>query len=225
VIGSSLKLYLSKFFCSTLTDVLQNTVINFGGKQGQKQTKSKGKGRVIVMDEVDGVSGNSDRGGLSEISQLIKTTKTPIICICNDRQDLKMRTLANHCYDLRFQRPTKSEILARLRIIGEREGLQMDDNAIDFLIESTSNDIRQMLNAMQMWRKSSDSMGYKDLKDNMASMEKDGNLRLNPFDATSKIFNDVKSKSVSDRLECYFVDYSLVPLMVSEQYAKAISAR
>ena len=41
--------------------------------------------RVIVMDEVDGMGG-SDRGGIQALIQIIKETKTPIICICNDRQ-------------------------------------------------------------------------------------------------------------------------------------------
>jgi len=42
------------------------------------------KKSVIIMDEVDGC-GSSDRGGISALIQVIKNTKTPIICICNDR--------------------------------------------------------------------------------------------------------------------------------------------
>jgi len=36
------------------------------------------------MDEVDGC-GASDRGGIAALIAIIKQTKTPIICICNDR--------------------------------------------------------------------------------------------------------------------------------------------
>ena len=39
---------------------------------------------VIIMDEVDGV-GAGDRGGIAALIKVIKTSKTPIICICNDR--------------------------------------------------------------------------------------------------------------------------------------------
>lgn len=35
------------------------------------------------MDEVDGMS--SDRGGSKALIDIIKLTKVPIICICNDR--------------------------------------------------------------------------------------------------------------------------------------------
>ena len=39
---------------------------------------------VIIMDEVDGV-GAGDRGGIAALIKVIKSSKTPIICICNDR--------------------------------------------------------------------------------------------------------------------------------------------
>lgn len=53
------------------------------------------------MDEVDGV-GAGDRGGLQALIQVIKDSKVPIICICNDRQSMKIKSLANYCYDLKF---------------------------------------------------------------------------------------------------------------------------
>jgi replication factor C subunit 1 len=62
------------------------------------------------MDEVDGMAGNEDRGGVAELIQLIKTSKIPVICMCNDRNHPKIRSLANHCFDLRFQRPRIEQI-------------------------------------------------------------------------------------------------------------------
>ena len=41
--------------------------------------------QLIIMDEVDGMS-SGDRGGVTAIIDMIKKTKIPIICICNDRQ-------------------------------------------------------------------------------------------------------------------------------------------
>lgn len=46
--------------------------------------------------------------------------QVPIICICNDRGSTKVRSLANHCYDLRFHRPNKARLLlveARFRVV------------------------------------------------------------------------------------------------------------
>lgn len=64
---------------------------------------SQGK-KLIIMDEVDGMSAG-DRGGAQELGRIIKVTQTPIICICNDRENPKIRTLASACYDLVFSRP------------------------------------------------------------------------------------------------------------------------
>lgn len=44
---------------------------------------------------------------------LIKNSKIPIICMCNDRNHQKIRSLANYCFDLRFQRPRVEQIKVR----------------------------------------------------------------------------------------------------------------
>ena len=48
------------------------------------QFQGKLKKMCILMDEVDGLSAG-DRGGSGAIIEVIKKTKVPIICICNDR--------------------------------------------------------------------------------------------------------------------------------------------
>lgn len=88
----------------------------------KKPTKAKGKqgasapavssaaastqrlpGKCIIFDEVDGMGGNEDRGGLRVLTQFIKKTKVPVICICNELSP-KLKTLRSYCIDLRFSR-------------------------------------------------------------------------------------------------------------------------
>jgi replication factor C subunit 1 len=68
------------------------------------------------MDEVDGV-GAGDRGGINALIQIIKATRTPIICICNDRMNKKLQSLVNYCYDLKFARPSSEAMLKRVQLI------------------------------------------------------------------------------------------------------------
>lgn len=82
------------------------------------------------MDEVDGV-GAGDRGGLGALIQVIKQTKTPIICICNDRMNRKLQSLVNHCLDLKFNKPSKDAILRRVRRIMQEQGLNVDRDTLD----------------------------------------------------------------------------------------------
>ena len=99
------------------------------------------------MDEVDGM-GAGDRSGMSELIKLIKTSKVPIICICNDRQSQKVRSLAGYCLDLRFKRPIKTVIARRAMRIGQDEGMKIEQNAAEAIAESCGNDIRQVLNCL-----------------------------------------------------------------------------
>lgn len=75
--------------------------------------KSVTKKHALLMDEVDGMAGNEDRGGVQELILLIKNAKCPVICMCNDRNHPKIRTLSNYCFDLRFNKPRLEQIKVR----------------------------------------------------------------------------------------------------------------
>ena len=71
------------------------------------------KKRLVIMDEVDGMS-TGDRGGIPELIKLIKATFIPIICICNDRDSPTVRSLGSHCYDLKFKNVSGNSTLLRI---------------------------------------------------------------------------------------------------------------
>lgn len=182
------------------------------------------KKRLVIMDEVDGMGG-SDRGGIQELIKVIKASKSPIVCICNDRQHQKIKSLANSCFDLRVKRPDKRHIAERLIKIGLKEGLTMDSNAAEMLVEQSGNDIRQAIHAMQMWRAQSTTMRYSDLvSGGIDRIEKDKSLRMSPFDACLSILGGSRQQSgsngvtLNDRYNAFFIDYSLVPLLVQQNY-------
>jgi replication factor C subunit 1 len=54
------------------------------------------------MDEIDGIGGHSDRGGIGAVVNLIKNTLVPIVCICNDKSDRRLQALMGLCLDLKF---------------------------------------------------------------------------------------------------------------------------
>ena len=74
---------------------------------------NNGKKSAIIMDEVDGCS-SSDRGGIAQLIKIIKNTKVPIVCVCNDHSSRKIVSLLSHCYDLRLNKPSKNEIVVRI---------------------------------------------------------------------------------------------------------------
>ena len=102
----------------------------------------------------------------------------------------------------------------------------MEINAAEMLIEQSGNDIRQALHAMQMWRAQATNMKYADLKARMGSIEKDKVLRQSFFDSTLQILagGGPNKPSLEERYNSFFVDYSLIPLMIQQNYIKSYSA-
>jgi DNA polymerase III delta prime subunit len=115
------------------------------------------------MDEVDGMSAG-DRGGVAELIKLIKKTKVPIVCICNDRQSPKVRSLAYHCEDIKFKRPQAATIRSRIMSILFKEGVRLPANVIDELVTSAHSDIRQVLNTLSTWTATQKTMDYDQAK-------------------------------------------------------------
>lgn len=62
------------------------------------------------MDEVDGMSGG-DRGGVTELIGTIKASRVPIICICNDKYNQKLRSLRNSTLELDFRHASTASTL------------------------------------------------------------------------------------------------------------------
>ncbi|VWU50602.1 replication factor C subunit 1, putative [Hepatocystis sp. ex Piliocolobus tephrosceles] len=178
----------------------------------------------IIMDEVDGMS-SGDKGGSSAILKLIEKTKCPIICICNDRQNSKMRTLANKCYDLKFMVPNKNSVVKRLLEICKMENIMMEPNAIELLWESTNGDMRQMLNALQLLSRTYKRIQFLDLKKEMNNSNKNVQSLANPFEITMKLLNYHESSKLKIRemMDLFFVDYELIPFFVNENYTNAFN--
>jgi len=175
----------------TLAEVVGNRAITFFAKGGSASgTPAAARcttKQLVIMDEVDGMS-SGDRGGNQELIRIIKMTKRPIICICNDRSKASIRSLANSCYDLKFMRPTKTSVAKRLAFIAAQEGIPAEINALEHLVDTSGNDIRQTVHMMQMWANSKGRTGatlsYAALRQQEGTSNKDKVLRLNAFDAS-----------------------------------------
>lgn len=178
------------------------------------------KKKLIIMDEVDGMS-TSDRGGVAELIKIIKDSDVPIVCICNDRQKASIRSLANHCYDLRVNRPMPISILKRMQYIAKQENLLVDDKSLEILINSTGNDIRQIINTMQMWKVNASKITPQSLFDNKQIINKDGVQRLTFMSATQFLFNTAGKSPFDLRYNAVFVDFDMIGLTVGENYIKA----
>eukprot|EP00834_Sanchytrium_tribonematis_P006182 NODE_432_length_7521_cov_0.745891.p3 type:complete len:325 gc:universal NODE_432_length_7521_cov_0.745891:1838-864(-) len=175
------------------------------------------KKKVIIMDEVDGL-GAGDRGGNQQLILFIKKTKVPVICICNDKQNPKVKSLLNYCDDLQFRKPTAQQIKARITKICSKEGINLAANVVEVLAENTNGDVRQILNILNTYALNpTEQLEYLDAKKHVTLNEKD--ITMGIFDIAGKGFSrDYSRQSLTNQLDLFFNDYDLGPLMVQENY-------
>lgn len=183
-----------------------------GGKVAQK--------KALIMDEVDGMGGNADRGGMAELIQLIKKTKIPVICMANDKDSQKMRSLKNHVYVNNFRKMQAKQLVGAVRTILFKEGIKIEQPALMSIIEGTNCDMRQILNNLEMWSHTAKHLTFDGVKQDISDTTK--NVKENPFQFVGQFFSpQLHQKKMDERINLYFNDYSLSPLFVQEMYLKA----
>eukprot|EP00798_Chlamydomonas_sp_ICE-L_P025082 gene25082-biopygen19531 len=174
----------------------------------------KMKKQLLIMDEVDGMSGG-DRGGVQDLIQTIKSSKVPIICICNDKWNQKLKSLRNYCVELDFRSPTPHQVKIRMMEICRKEGLTVNDATMEALAKGANCDLRSILGQLQMVRLSRTTLSYDDVKGSQAC-DKDSDL--SPFECARKLLEPASSSmSIQDRLNLAMVD-DIVPLLIQENY-------
>lgn len=187
-------------------------------KEKKQLAKTKNKGRtLLIMDEVDGMS-SGDRGGTAALIKMIKTSKIPVLCICNDRQSTKVRSLANYCIDLKYRKPTPDQAWTRISQICSNEGLSIDKPAFTKLFLSVNGDIRQCLNHLQIWSASETSLSFQNVKKKLQGTQKD--ITRSMWDVAPNFFSKPHAP-IREQIDWYFVDRSLIPFMVEDNYLKA----
>ena len=151
---------------------------------------------------------------MAELIGLIKTSKVPVICMCNDRNHQKIRSLANHCFDLRFYRPRPEQIKAAMMSICFKEKVKIEPGALTELIVGCNQDVRQVLHHLSMIKAKSDQgakLGTEEAKKE-AETSKKTSIKVGPWDVVRKVFSasEHKGMSLMDKSDLFFHDYRLV---------------
>jgi len=109
------------------------------------------KGKLILMDEADGITA-SDRGGLPELLVLIEKTQHPIIITANDIWQRKFNLLRKKCHLINLKE-LKDEIVLEILIdVLEKEKIpdpEINLQTINIIAKKSRGDIRAALNDLQ----------------------------------------------------------------------------
>jgi len=108
-----------------------------------------GRGVIILLDEIDGISPREDAGGLQELLRIIPETRNPIVMTANDPWKDQLRPLREHALLVEFRQLSKNDIIALLERICRLEGLACDREALAYIAERSEGDVRAAVNDLQ----------------------------------------------------------------------------
>ena len=132
------------------------------------------KGRFILIDEVDGISGRSDRGAVTSIVKIIKGSKVPIFVLANNMWKQKLKPLKACCKVINVPKVRSPSIEKRLKEIAAKEGLEYDPDSMKNLARWAQGDMRSAINDLQiickgkkcLLDKDMESLGYRERESN-----------------------------------------------------------
>lgn len=107
------------------------------------------RGKIILLDEVDGISPREDAGGLSTILELIQISNYPVVLTANDPWDPKLRPLREACELIEFKKLRKTDIIKVLEEICKKEGITCERHVLSAIATNSKGDLRAAINDLQ----------------------------------------------------------------------------
>lgn len=124
-----------------------------------KQQSLFSKGKVILVDEVDGIAGQQDRGGVQALAKLIEKPAFPIILAANNPWDSKFSSLRSKTTMVQFMALDYLTIYRELKRICTSEKIKAEDDVLKNIARRSGGDMRSAINDLQiMGEISSDSL-------------------------------------------------------------------
>jgi len=140
----------------------EEAVQRFAGLASQYGTLF-GKKRLILFDELDGITGREDRGGVGAITAVVKAAQCPIVLIANNAYDPRLASLRFYCLLIEFKKPPAGEVMKHLKRICLREGIEADEAALKFVAQRSEGDVRSAVNDLQALAQGKKRLSYEDV--------------------------------------------------------------
>jgi replication factor C large subunit len=195
-------------------DIIMSTV----GESSATSSLFGDEYKLIILDEVDGIHGTNDRGGVKAINQIIKTAKHPLILIANDFYSKRLTTIKTKCDVLKMARVRSPTINKLLREIAKKEGITANPDALKEIARRANGDMRSALNTFQAIANESDVLELKDVE---SVNNKD--TRSTIFDGITRVLKSKNPRHVKESLREVEEDPTLVMEYIAENVPREYS--
>jgi replication factor C large subunit len=117
--------------------------------QSMKQSSLFKKSKIFLIDEIDGIAGRQDSGGVGAIIKIIKESKFPVVLTANDPWNQRLRALRNYCTLVEFRKVHVFDIERRLKEICEKEKIKCDKEILRQMAKRSEGDLRSAINDLE----------------------------------------------------------------------------
>lgn len=111
-----------------------------------KQQSLFHKGKIMLVDEIDGISGQQDRGGIPALVQLIQNSSFPVIMTANNPWGKKFSALRSKASLVEFKPVHEKDVVEVLKKICSGEKLDYDESALKIIAGKGNGDLRAAVN-------------------------------------------------------------------------------
>nr|AIF19988.1 ATPase central domain-containing protein (rfcL) [uncultured marine thaumarchaeote KM3_88_C09] len=104
---------------------------------------------MIFIDEVDGVHGRADYGGIQAITNILKESTVPIVLAANSDSSDKMKSIKKVVKTMALKPLSPKLLRLYLNRILQLEGVKISSDSLTKLVTESRGDIRSMINSVQ----------------------------------------------------------------------------
>lgn len=104
---------------------------------------------LILLDEVDGIFGRYDFGGMEFVIELMENTSIPLVMTANAADDQKIKRISYKAEVFRFQRVPPRLVELFLRSILKKEGRELSKESLQNIVNKSKGDMRSAINDLQ----------------------------------------------------------------------------
>ncbi len=108
-----------------------------------------GRNRLILLDEVDGLSGTSDRGGVGAILKVINDAVHPIVMTANDPNSPRLKDLLKVCQVFSFGFIETEDMATVLKRILVENKENVSEEILEKIIENSEGDLRAAVSDLE----------------------------------------------------------------------------
>ena len=144
------------------SDVRTKSKLKTELKEAVRQKSFFGGQKIILIDEVDGMG--ADRGGTSELADIVDESRFPVVMTANDAYDNNIRTLRNKANSIKLDSVHTNSIAAHLREILDAEGIEYDDGAVKRIARQAGGQMRSAINDLEAAAMGQDKLEVDDLE-------------------------------------------------------------